>query len=183
MAGPVTLDRVGSSSGDIAWEGDWPNLDLSGVTANMDVINFGCDTAFGLGSLDGTTDVYKRISIVQIIPVSARLPVASSPATVKCEIRRPYAAQLALLGCELFGRMRPQPPIRPISLGLTSREAQSWQGRLGPGRFGDFVTAVLPCLFSKFPLKLWGLPPQTGLCTAEQQGNRGQLFGIQGLVC
>lgn len=79
--------------------------------------------------------------------------------------------------------MRPQPPIRPISPGLTSREAQSWQGRLGPGRFGDFVIAVLPCLSSKFPLKLWALPPQTGLCTAEQHGNQGGLFRTQGLIC
>lgn len=56
VAGPVRIDRAGCSLGDLAWEGDWPNLDFSGVTANLDVIDFGCDTAFGLGSLDGIID-------------------------------------------------------------------------------------------------------------------------------
>lgn len=79
--------------------------------------------------------------------------------------------------------MHPQPPIRPISLGLTSREAQSWQGRLDPGRFGTCLSPSCHVLYLEFPLKIWALPPQTGLCTAEHQGSQGELFETQGLIC
>ena len=69
-----------------------------------------------------------------------RLPIRKVPATARSQIRRPYAARFVLLGCELVGRMHIQPSIRPISMGLTSREAQSWQRRLVPGRLGTTLS-------------------------------------------
>lgn len=50
-AGPVTpTGHTGSGFGDSS---GWLNLDVFGEVANMDSIDFGCNSDFGLGSLDG----------------------------------------------------------------------------------------------------------------------------------
>lgn len=56
-------------------------------------------------------------------------------------------------------------------------------GSIGSRPLRDLFVAVLSCLYLEFPLKIWALPPQTGLCTARQQGSQGELFGTQGLIC
>lgn len=56
-------------------------------------------------------------------------------------------------------------------------------GSIGSRPLRDLFVAVLSCLSLRFPLELWALPPQAGLCTAEQQGSQGELFGTQGLIC
>lgn len=54
-AGPVA--PIGPTSPDCGDSPEqelfWPNFDIEGGVANMGSIDFGCDSNFGLGSLDG----------------------------------------------------------------------------------------------------------------------------------
>ena len=111
---------------------------------------------------------------------AARLPVLRIPATARSQVRRPHAAQFAVLGCRFVDRMHRQPPIRPISLGLTSRGAQSWQGRLDPGRLGACLSPSCHACPQSFP---WNYGPSRhnpGSVPLDIEGARAGCLGFRG---